>query len=88
MQSIVQEHTTLAQWGNSKATRIPSSILKLLNVDVNQKFSISVKNQSIILTPEIEKPKTIHELFSGWEDDGIRHTEVDWGQAEGNELSW
>lgn len=88
MQTVVQEHTTLAQWGNSKATRIPASILKLLNLDDNQRFSISVKDQSIVLTPEIQKPTTIHELFAGWEDDGIRHKEVDWGIAEGNEIPW
>lgn len=88
MSSVIQEHTTLAQWGNSKATRIPSSILKMLNLDVNQKFSISIKEQSIVLTPEIEKPKTIHELFSDWEDDGIRQGEIDWGQAQGEELPW
>lgn len=87
MNTIV-EHTTLAQWGNSKATRIPSNILKLLNIDVNQKFSVSVKDQSIILTPEKRNPETIHELFAGWEDDGIRHNEVDWGKAEGDEIQW
>ncbi|MDW8743539.1 AbrB/MazE/SpoVT family DNA-binding domain-containing protein [Streptococcus pluranimalium] len=89
MRTMAKEYTTLAQWGNSKATRIPSSILKLLNIDVNQKFSVSVKEESIVLTPEvIQTPATIHELFSGWEDDGIRHHEMDWGQAEGNELQW
>lgn len=88
MQPVVQEYTTLAQWGNSKATRIPASILKLLDVDVNQKFSVSVQNQSIVLTPEIQKPTTIHDLFAGWEDDGIRQEELDWGPAEGNEIQW
>ncbi|MET3559284.1 antitoxin MazE [Streptococcus rupicaprae] len=88
MEQVIQEYTTLSQWGNSKATRIPTSILKLLDIDVNQKFTVSVKDQSIILTPEIQKPTSIHELFAGWEDDGIRSQELDWGQAEGNELSW
>lgn len=86
--SVVQEYTTLAQWGNSKATRIPSSILKLLNGDDNQKFSVSVKDESISLTPEIQKLTTIQELFAGWEDDGVRHNEVDWCWAEGNEMQW
>lgn len=88
MPSVVQEYTTLAQWGNSKATRIPSSILKLLNVDDNQKFAVSVKDKSISLTPEISKPTTIQELFADWEDDGVRHNEVNWGRAEGDEMQW
>lgn len=88
MPYVVQEHTTLAQWGNSKATRIPANILKLLNIDDNQKFVISIKDHSIVLTPDNKKPTSIHELFTGWEDDGVRHSEVDWGRAEGNELQW
>lgn len=88
MPSVVQEYTTLAQWGNSKATRMPSSILKLLNGDDNQKFSVSVKDKSISLTPEIQKLTTIQELFADWEDDGVRHNEVNLGRAEGDEMQW
>jgi len=32
------------------------------------------------------KATKIQELFAGWEDDGLRHKELDWGKAEGNEL--
>ncbi|MBR7927112.1 AbrB/MazE/SpoVT family DNA-binding domain-containing protein [Aerococcaceae bacterium zg-ZUI334] len=88
MEQVIKEYTTLSQWGNSKATRIPANVLKKLNIDVNQKFLVSVKDQSIVLTPEIQKPTSIHELFSGWEDDGYCSQELDWGQAEGNEISW
>lgn len=88
MEPIIQEYTTLSQWGNSKATRIPSSILKALDIDLNQKFSISIKDQSIVLTPENQQPSTIHELFATWEDDGIRQGELDWGPAQGGEVEW
>ena len=33
--------------------------------------------------PKVTK---VQELFAGWEDDGLRHQELDWGKAEGNEL--
>lgn len=36
MNQFINEYTTLSQWENSKATRIPTSVLKLLNIDVNQ----------------------------------------------------
>ena len=88
MENAIQEYTTLSQWGNSKATRIPASVLKLLNIDVNQKFSVSVQGQSIVLTPETTQATSIHELFADWEDDGLRHQELDWGKAEGEELTW
>ena len=88
MDNIIQEYTTLSQWGNSKATRIPTNILKLLNIDVNQKLLVSVKDRSIVLTPESQNPSSIHDLFAGWEDDGVRHREIDWGESKGEELTW
>lgn len=84
----IQEQTTLAQWGNSKATRIPAEIVKKLSLKDNQKLSISVEGNSIILIPENPKPKTIQELFADWKDDGVRDGELDWGQSKGNELEW
>ena len=32
------------------------------------------------------KVTNIQQLFVEWEDDGLRHQELDWGKAEGNEL--
>ena len=88
MNQIINEYTTLSQWGNSKATRIPTSVLKLLNIDVNQRFLISVQGESIVLTPEVKQPNTIHELFSNWEDDGIRHKEINLGEVKTKEESY
>ena len=31
------------------------------------------------------KATKIQELFADWEDDGLRHQELDWGKAEGEE---
>lgn len=31
------------------------------------------------------KVTNIQQLFSEWEDDGLRHQELDWGKAEGEE---
>ena len=47
-----------------------------------------MQGESIVLTPEVKQPNTIHELFSNWKDDGIRHNENDWGEAKGGELKW
>lgn len=79
--------TTLKEWGNSQATRIPNSILKKLNLAKNQKFAITIsKSGEIILTPINDKPKNIEELFANWTDDGYREGELDWGESEGNEI--
>ena len=58
-------------------------MIDLLVLENNQKFLISRQGESIVLTPEVKQPNTIHELFSNWEDDGIHHKELDWGKIKG-----
>ena len=43
--------------------------------------------QETINSSQNKNPKAtkIQELFAGWEDDGLRHQELDWGKAEGEE---
>lgn len=82
------EHTNIKQWGNSKATRIPASIVKKLDLKDDQELTINIKDGSIILTPIKKTPSTIYELFEDWEDDGERLAELDWGESKGNEVEW
>ena len=84
----IKGYTNLEQHEDSFIVRIPDNIIDLLVLDNNQRFLISVQGESIVLTPEVKQPNTIHELFSNWEDDGIRHNENDWGEAKGGELKW
>ncbi|MDO4814613.1 MAG: AbrB/MazE/SpoVT family DNA-binding domain-containing protein [Gemella sp.] len=83
---IQAEQTVLKEWGNSQATRIPNSIIKKLDLQKNQRFSISISpSGEIVLTPINDQPKTIEELFSNWIDDGYRAGELDWGEDVGRE---
>lgn len=85
---VTNEQTHLSKWGNSHAARIPSRIIKELHLEENQTFDILLHNDEIILKPVKKRPKNIHDLFKGWEDDGIRDRELDWGKAQGKELKW
>ncbi|WP_143463011.1 AbrB/MazE/SpoVT family DNA-binding domain-containing protein [Levilactobacillus enshiensis] len=85
---LIKEQTSLAILGNDRAVRIPSQIIKQLNLDDNQDMTITIENGSIILTPIRKNPTNIHELFKEWQDDGKRDHELDWGKSEGNELPW
>ena len=67
---LIKEQTRLAKWGNSKAARIPSQIIKQLKLDDNQDMTITIENGSIVLTPIKKNPTNIHELFKDWKDDG------------------
>ena len=88
MESQAQYRTSLSQWGNSKAVRLPAAILKKLNLLDNQTLLVSVEDNSIRLSPENTQPSTIHELFAEWDQDDVREGELDWGQAKGQELEW
>ncbi|MFT8633348.1 MAG: AbrB/MazE/SpoVT family DNA-binding domain-containing protein [Liquorilactobacillus ghanensis] len=85
---FIKEQTRLAKWGNSRAVRIPSQIIKQLKLDDNQDMTITIENGSIVLAPVKKNPTNIHELFEDWQDDGKRDHELDWGKSEGNELQW
>lgn len=85
---MINEQTHLAKWGNSRATRIPSKIIKELNLSDDQELSVAVQGDSIVLTPIKKQPTNIHELFANWQDDGQRDPELDWGKSEGNEIEW
>lgn len=84
----MEKQTKLVNWGNSNAVLIPAEVVEELNLETNQKLLLTIKNKSIILTPINPKPENIHDLFRGGEDDGIRETELDWGESKGNELEW
>nr|WP_314638047.1 hypothetical protein [uncultured Oribacterium sp.] len=50
---------------------------------------INHDTQETVKPSQYKNPKAtkIQELFAGWEDDGLRHQELDWGKAEGTELN-
>ena len=47
-----------------------------------------MQGESIVLTPEVKQLNTIYELFSNWEDDGIRHKEINLGEVKTKEESY
>ena len=77
----IKGNTKLQHYGNSFIARIPDNIIDLLVLENNQKFLISIQGESIVLLPEVKQPNT----FSNWENEGIRHKELDWGEIKGNE---
>ena len=78
----------MEQYEDAFIVRIPDNIIDLLVLDNNQRFLISVQGESIVLIPEVKQPNTIYELFSNWEDDGIRHKEINWGEVKTKEESY
>ena len=45
----------LQKWGNSVGIRIPSNIIKSLNLKINDVLELKTEEQSIIITKSIKK---------------------------------
>ncbi|ARR48054.1 MULTISPECIES: AbrB/MazE/SpoVT family DNA-binding domain-containing protein [Vibrio] len=72
---------TIAKWGHSAAVRIPSKVLKNMDMAVGDKVEVKVFNRQIIIEPA--KP-TLAQLLSQITDEN-RHDEVI-TETMGNEL--
>jgi antitoxin component of MazEF toxin-antitoxin module len=77
---------SLVKLGNSRAIRIPNSILKQAKLSDDAKFEVRVDDGTIILEPlePIEELPTFKELFADW--DGVPPEKFDWGAPVGKEL--
>ncbi|KRL84627.1 hypothetical protein FC32_GL000525 [Ligilactobacillus apodemi DSM 16634 = JCM 16172] len=78
---------SVRQWGNSKAIRLPKSLLAELGENY-ESFNVEVENKKLVLTPEIKKEKALDKLFKDYS--GTRSDYpfeiVDKGGAVGEEL--
>lgn len=68
--------TKLVKWETGYGVEIPAEMVQSLGLQQNQNLKITVENNSIVITPKMNKPTNIHDLFAGWVDDGIRDAEM------------
>lgn len=79
----------IQKWGNSDGIRIPSSILKSLNLKTNDKVDLIQENDKIIISGPQKKHKTLEQRFREFEElnnneKGIVES-YDWGDDLGKE---
>lgn len=58
----------IQKWGNSDGIRIPSSILKSLNLKTNDKVDLIQENDKIIISGTQKKHKTLEQRFREFEE--------------------
>ena len=79
----------IQKWGNSDGIRIPSSILKSLNLKTNDKVDLIQEKDKIIISQLQKKHKTLEERFAEFEQlDGSEKCiaeSYDWGEDLGKE---
>lgn len=76
--------TKVQKWGNSLGIRIPRQVAENLGIVHGSQMEMSADDQQIVLKPLNGKP-TLEQLLSQITAEN-RHTEIDFGKREGNEL--
>ena len=73
----------LQKWGNSDGIRIPSTILKSLNLNTNDKVDLKCEDNKII----ISKPKNmlLEERFENYNGENLSK-EFNWDDPKGKEI--
>ncbi|MBV5262071.1 AbrB/MazE/SpoVT family DNA-binding domain-containing protein [Synechococcus moorigangaii CMS01] len=75
----------ITKWGNSFGIRLPQSMLQQCGWQEGEQVTISMENNQIILS--LARPKySLAELLKEAKPEA-QHSEVDWGEVEGEE-SW
>jgi len=80
----------LQKWGNSDGIRIPSSILKSLNLKTNDVVELIQKEDIIIISKPKKKHLTLEERIEIFEqlpsDEKGQVESYDWGEDLGKEM--
>jgi len=78
--------TSIKNWGNSQAIRIPKQLLDKLNITEDDHLEITEEDNRIVIKKiDFRQHKTIEERFAEY-DGEYNAEEVDWGKPEGKEI--
>ena len=75
----------LQKWGNSIGIRIPSSIIKSLNLKENDTLILEQTEDKILITIPKKKKIDLEELFKNYTGENLSK-EFEWDEPVGREL--
>ena len=75
----------LQKWGNSDGIRIPSTILKSLNIKTNDKLLIETIDDKIIITKSNKKKVSLKERFDNYNGEDLTN-DFKWDDPRGKEI--
>ncbi len=76
--------TNIKKWGNSAAIRLPASLMKSADIDLDSEVRITEKNGKIIIEPIKKNEYSLEELVDEITPENM-HSEMDWGKSVGKE---
>ena len=77
--------STIQQWGNSLAFRIPKPFAEEVGLRRQSEVEVSIEEGKITIFPVREPRLTLADLLDQVTDEN-RHLEVDWGPPVGREV--
>lgn len=75
----------IQKWGNSSGIRIPSSILKSLNIKTNDILNIEQEDDKIIITIPKRKKISLNDRFKEYNGKNLSK-EFSWDESVGKEI--
>ena len=75
----------LQKWGNSLGIRIPSSILKSLNIKPNEILNIEQEEEKIVISIPKKKKISLEESFKNYHGDNLAK-DFSWDDPMGKEI--
>ena len=75
----------LQKWGNSMGIRIPSTFIKSLNLNMNDKVDIIEDEDRIIITKSKKKRISLKERFDKYNGENLSK-DFEWDDPVGNEI--
>ena len=75
----------IQKWGNSAGIRIPSSILKSLNIKTNDILDIAQEDDRIIISIPKKKKISLEDRFKGYHGKNLAK-EFSWDENVGKEI--
>ncbi len=75
----------LQKWGNSAGIRIPSSILKSLNIKMNDILNIEQEEDKIVIRIPKKKKISLEERFKKYQGENLAK-EFSWDEPKGKEI--
>ena len=75
----------IQKWGNSDGIRIPSSILKTLNIKTNDQLNRETIDDKIIITKSTKNKISLKERFDNYNGDNLSK-DFEWDESKGEEI--
>lgn len=75
----------LQKWGNSLGIRIPSNLLKSLNLKVNDNIELIQEDDKIIISKSKNKKIFLEQLFKEYNGKNLTK-EFEWDESVGREI--